>query len=77
VSDRELVLRKLKSECAARGVAIEYPAKICRVQYKCQLEEASPNQLWQLVFTVRNRRKKTGSRKSEVGSRPMEAAVLK
>lgn len=57
VSDHEIVMRKLEAECAARGLAIEYPAAICLRQYKCELEKASPNQLWQLVFTVRNRRK--------------------
>jgi hypothetical protein len=58
VSDRELVMRKLEAECAARALDISYPATICAKQYKCDLDHASPNQLWQLVFTVRNRRKR-------------------
>ena len=59
VQDNALAMRKLEMECAARGIKISYPAKICAKQYKCALEEASPNQLWRLVFTVRNRRKLT------------------
>jgi hypothetical protein len=58
VTPRAIAMLKLETACEERGIKIEYPAKICRVQYKCALEAASPNQLWQLVFTVRNRRKK-------------------
>lgn len=58
VKDSAIALRKLHAECAARGLDISYAAKICLKQYKCALEDASPNQLWRLVFTIRNRKKK-------------------
>lgn len=61
VKDSAIAMRKLEAECAARGIQISYPAKICAKQYKCALEDASPNQLWRLVFTVRNRRVKVAS----------------
>jgi hypothetical protein len=56
--DHELAMRKLEAECTARSIDISYPAKICAKQFKCALDDASPKQLWCLVFTVRNRRKK-------------------
>jgi hypothetical protein len=52
-------LAVLERETLAAGLAFPaYPAAICRTQYKCTLEEASPKQLWRLVFTVKNRRKR-------------------
>ncbi len=56
--DRRVAMRKLEVECAARKLALSYPAAICRRQFKCALNEATVKQLWMLVFTVRNRRKK-------------------
>ena len=38
-------------------MAEDYAAAICRRQYKRELGEASAKQLWNLFFTVRNRRK--------------------
>jgi len=52
-----IALLKLREACAERGLKMEYPGAICRRQYKCAIEEANASQLWQLVFTVRNRRK--------------------
>lgn len=54
---RLLALHKLRRECAARSLSLGYPAAICRRQYRCHIDDASPKQLWQLVFTVRSRRK--------------------
>ena len=70
VQDNAVALGKLKAECVARGVKLSYPARICMIQNKCSLEDATPNQLWRLVFTVRNRRVKVaapprGSTKTE------------
>lgn len=65
MTDREIAMGKLKAECTARGLALEYPGAICLRQYKCDLDHASPNQLWQLVFTVRNRRKRIRDARTE------------
>lgn len=65
VKDSAIAMRKLEAECAARGLNISYPAKICLKQNKCALEDASPNQLWRLVFTVRNRKKKVSHNERE------------
>lgn len=54
---RRVAMHKLQRECAARDLPLAYPESICRRQYRCGLEDASPKQLWTLVFTVRNRRK--------------------
>jgi hypothetical protein len=57
--EQRKALAVLERNCLAAGQAFPaYPSAICRQQYKCTLEEASPKQLWRLVFTVRNRRKK-------------------
>jgi hypothetical protein len=53
---RRMAMHKLRRDCADRGLSLDYPAAICRRQYRCALEDASPTQLWQLVFTIRNRR---------------------
>ena len=58
VKDSAIAMRKLEAECAARELSLEYPAAICRRQNKCELDAATPNQLWRLVFTIRNRKKK-------------------
>jgi hypothetical protein len=56
-TDRRIAFHKLEAECAARGLELSYPGSICRKQFKCGLDEANSKQLWNLVFTVRNRRK--------------------
>lgn len=45
--------------CALRERALDerYAAAICRTQFRCELDDASEKQLWNLIFTVRNRRK--------------------
>lgn len=54
-----IALHKLTQECSKRRLSLAYPAAICRRQYRCALDEASPQQLWRLLFTVKNRRKET------------------
>ena len=53
-----IAMMKLRAACSEAGLDLAYPAKICRTQYKCDLDEANAKQLWRLVFTVRNRKKK-------------------
>lgn len=48
---------KLQAALAERGLDEGYAAAICQRQYKRPLGEASEKQLWNLFFTVRNRRK--------------------
>lgn len=55
--EKNLALHKLKESCAERGLKLSYAESICRRQYKCDLDQANAKQLWNLNFTVRNRRK--------------------
>ena len=48
------------------GLPTSYAEAICRRQYKCSLVEASIQQLWRLIYTIRNR----GNRKTGVPVRP-------
>jgi hypothetical protein len=57
-----LAMWKLKQSCAERGLPLSYPAAICRRQYRCELEQASAQQLWQLCYTVRSRRAAGGGK---------------
>jgi len=54
---QRIALHKLTRECSQRGLPLAYPEAICKRQYRCTLAEASAQQIWRLVFTVRNRRK--------------------
>ena len=54
---RRVALYKLTQALSAKGLATTYAAAICRVQFKCPLEEASAKQLWCLFYTVTNRKK--------------------
>ena len=55
--DRDEAAHKLREACdEARVMWPDYPAAICRQQYKCGLDEATAKQLWRLYYTVRNRR---------------------
>lgn len=56
LQDKRVAMFKLREECGARGLELSYAAAICRRQYKCELDQANPRQLWNLVFTVRNRK---------------------
>jgi len=37
------------------GLPMAYAESICRRQNKCSLAEAAANQIWRLVYTIRNR----------------------
>lgn len=59
-ADRDQAWAILARECRKRGHSFPaYPASICRQKYKRPIGEASTRQLWSLIYTVRNRRKKT------------------
>jgi hypothetical protein len=60
-NDVQMAMTKLQEQCALKGLQMSYPAAICRNQYKCALSDATAKQLWQLVFTVRNRKTKGGT----------------
>jgi hypothetical protein len=57
VQDKEIALKKLHKECALRGLDISYPGKICLNKFKRTVDEATPRQLWCLVFDVRTSNK--------------------
>lgn len=48
---------KLQQALEERGLNEAYAAAICRRQFRCELGDAGEKQLWNLFFTVRNRRK--------------------
>lgn len=51
------VMAILEKSCRERGLDYPaYPSHVCRDQFRCDVSEASLNQLWCLVYTVRNRR---------------------
>lgn len=51
----ETVLFREVQAAAAAGITPKYVEAICCTQYRCCIAEASANQLWKLVYTVRNR----------------------
>ena len=55
-NDRRIARYKLDEALRERGLDICYAAAICRRQYRCGIDEANKQQLWRLVFTVKNRR---------------------
>lgn len=55
---QRLARYKLAQALQERGLREEYAAAICRRQFRCELADASPKQLWNLFYTVRNRRPK-------------------
>lgn len=54
---QRVAMHRLTQECGKRGLRLAYPEAICRRQYHCALSEATPRQLWNLLYTVRSRRK--------------------
>ena len=54
---RRVAMHKLTEALAGKGLDTSYAAKICRIQFKCELDQASAKQLWCLFYTVTNRRK--------------------
>jgi hypothetical protein len=55
--DVRQAMHALGAACGQRGLPMAYPAAICRRQYRCELGQATARQVWNLVYTVRNRRK--------------------
>ena len=55
---QRIAMHKLKEACHYAHVSLEYPAAICRQQFKCNLSAATDKQLWCLTFTVKNRARK-------------------
>ena len=50
-----VAMHKLHEALRKAGLPMAYVAAICRRQFKCAPEDASPKQLWNLVFTINNR----------------------
>jgi hypothetical protein len=53
---RRVALWKLQTVLTEKGLAMGYAEKICQMQYKVPLKEATAKQLWRLFFTVTNRK---------------------
>lgn len=45
----------LNKALAAAKLSKAYAQAICKTQYRCTLDEATRDQLWRLVYTVKNR----------------------
>lgn len=56
---RRIALWKLDEALRQRGLGRGYAITICRSQYRCALDQASPAKLWRLIYTIRNRHKST------------------
>lgn len=60
---KRLAVHKLRAACDQYGFAYpDYPAAICRRQYRCSIEDASERQAWNLFITVRSRGQARGRR---------------
>ena len=55
---RRVAEYKVVQACRDAGLELAYAAKICANTFKCSLDEASTDQLWKLMFTVKNRGRK-------------------
>jgi hypothetical protein len=55
---KRIALYKLTGELGKRGLALSYAEKICLTQYRCDLAGATAQQVWRLVYTVRNSKHK-------------------
>lgn len=56
-NDRRIARWKLNQALRERGLEIGYAVALCRDKFKRTLDDATKEQLWKLVFTVRSRRK--------------------
>lgn len=52
---QRVAMHKLHEALRRAQLPMAYAAAICRRQYKCEPDAASPRQLWNLIFTVNNR----------------------
>jgi hypothetical protein len=57
-NQRRVAQWKVVQACREAGVEMAYAAKICANMFKCPLEDASTDQLWKLMFTLKNRGRK-------------------
>lgn len=58
---KQRALKLIEQSCAERGLDFpNYPAAICRRQFRCALADATEKQLWNIHYTVRNRRTAKG-----------------
>lgn len=62
---QRIALHMLQKACTERGLPLAYPEAICQKQNNCCLAEANAKQIWRLVFTVRNRRPSTTTKKPQ------------
>ncbi len=53
---RRVAMYKLTQALSGKGLDIGYAAKICRTQFKSELDQASAKQLWCLFYTVTKRK---------------------
>lgn len=64
---RRVARWNLEKALRESGLRMAYAIAICKRQYRCGIEDATEKQLWQLVYTLRNRgsakRKKAGESK--------------
>lgn len=51
-------MHKLTKELAAANLDKSYAEAICMSVFKCSLAQATPKQLWKVMFTIRSRAKK-------------------
>lgn len=58
---RRVAIHKLQKALAAKNLPAAYAEKICQIQYKVPLAEATCPQIWRLFYTVQNRKTTTKS----------------
>jgi len=49
---------KVVQACEQAGLQVAYAGRICANMFKCSLADASADQLWKLMFTIKNRGRK-------------------
>jgi len=54
-NDRRVARWKLNEALKAAQLSPAYAQAICKTQYHCTLDEADKDQLWRLVYTIKNR----------------------
>lgn len=55
---KRVALFKLGQMCDGAGVTMGYAAAIARARWKCAIDDLEPKQIWQLVFTIKNRKRR-------------------
>jgi hypothetical protein len=65
-------------ECEKADLRLSYADRICRDKFHCTVLDATEKQLWQMVFTIRNRaraRRRTAQAKAASAVRPPSSAL--